>query len=54
MSEMGADRILFAVDWPFEDISAGAAWFDNASISETDRIKIGRTNAARLFGLALA
>ena len=54
MSEMGADRILFAVDWPFEDISVGAAWFDNASISETDRIKIGRTNAARLFGLALA
>ncbi len=54
MGEMGADRILFAVDWPFEDISAGAAWFDNASISETDRIKIGRTNAARLFGLGLA
>lgn len=54
MSEMGADRILFAVDWPFEDISAGAIWFDNASISESDRIKIGRINAARLFDLGLA
>jgi 2,3-dihydroxybenzoate decarboxylase len=53
MMEMGADRILFSVDWPFEDISAGVTWFDNASISETDRMKIGRTNAARLFGLTL-
>ncbi len=51
MGEVGADRILFSVDWPFEDIAQGCEWFDQASISETDRIKIGRTNAERLFGL---
>jgi 2,3-dihydroxybenzoate decarboxylase len=54
MIEFGADRILFSIDWPFEDISDGAIWFDNASISESDRTKIGRTNAVRLFGLNLA
>jgi 2,3-dihydroxybenzoate decarboxylase len=54
MMELGADRILFSIDWPFEDISDGAIWFDHASISESDRMKIGRTNAARLFGLDLA
>jgi predicted TIM-barrel fold metal-dependent hydrolase len=54
MLELGADRILFSIDWPFEDIAGGAIWFDNASISESDRMKIGRTNAARVFGLDLA
>ena len=51
MLEVGADRILFAVDTPFEAAQEIATWFDNCSISETDRLKIGRGNAARLFGL---
>ena len=49
--EVGVDRILFSTDWPFEDIGDAAAWFDSAAISEPDRIKIGRTNALRLFKL---
>jgi hypothetical protein len=28
-----------------------ADWFDAASISENDRLKIGRLNSARPFGL---
>lgn len=51
MLEIGADRILFSADWPFENVDHAAAWFDSASISDNDRIKIGRTNAARLFNL---
>jgi 2,3-dihydroxybenzoate decarboxylase len=47
--EIGADRILFSTDWPFENIDHAADWFDVATISEDDRKKIGRTNAARLF-----
>jgi 2,3-dihydroxybenzoate decarboxylase len=53
MMVMGADRIMFSVDWPFEEIKFGAAWFDHADISENDRRKIGRTNASRLFKLGL-
>jgi len=49
--EVGADRILFSTDWPFENIDHAADWFDAASISEADREKIGRTNARRLFRL---
>jgi len=49
--EIGADRILFSTDWPFENIDHAAIWFDAASISEADRVKIGRTNARRLFRL---
>jgi predicted TIM-barrel fold metal-dependent hydrolase len=51
MSEVGADRILFSADYPFENVRDAAEWFDNASISEPDRVKIGRSNAERLFGL---
>jgi 2,3-dihydroxybenzoate decarboxylase len=53
MLEIGVDRILFSTDWPFENIDHAALWFDAASISENDRLKIGRTNAARLFRLYL-
>lgn len=51
MLEIGADRILFSADWPFENVDHAADWLDIASISDNDRIKIGRTNAARLFNL---
>lgn len=51
MLEIGADRILFSVDWPFENVDHAATWFDAATISEADRLKIGRTNAWELFRL---
>lgn len=49
--EIGADRILFSTDWPFENVDHAAEWFDAASISESDRLKIGRLNAVALFKL---
>jgi 2,3-dihydroxybenzoate decarboxylase len=51
ITELGADRVLFAVDYPFEECGDAASWFDAADISEGDRLKIGRTNAAQLFRL---
>lgn len=51
MLEIGADRLLFASDYPFEEMHDGTTWFDNLAISETDRVKVGRTNAKRLFGI---
>src|SRR5258706_3296560 len=39
--EIGADRIMFSTDWPFENIDHAADWFDAAAISEADRGKIG-------------
>lgn len=53
MLEIGSDRIMFSTDWPFENIDHAADWFDGAPISEADRLKIGRTNAIRLFKLDL-
>ena len=53
MTEMGADRVMFSVDWPFEDVGEGTRWFDNAEIGEADRAKVGRANAIKLFKLKL-
>ena len=51
MMVVGADRIMFSTDWPFENIDHAADWFDVVPISEADRHKIGRTNAVKLFKL---
>jgi 2,3-dihydroxybenzoate decarboxylase len=49
--EVGSDRILFSTDYPFEELTEAAVWFDGADISEHDRRKIGRENARALFRL---
>jgi 2,3-dihydroxybenzoate decarboxylase len=49
--EVGTDRILYSVDFPFEDMGIAAEWFDHAPLSEADRLKIGRGNAQQLFHL---
>ena len=51
IAELGADRVLFSVDYPFEEVGDAASWFDKCEISDADRLKIGRTNAAQLFRL---
>jgi predicted TIM-barrel fold metal-dependent hydrolase len=53
LTEVGSDRILFSADYPFEDVGEAAIWFDAAAIGESDRLKIGRQNAIRLFRLPL-
>jgi len=51
IGEVGADRIMFSADYPFEDLGDAAKWFDSADIPDPDRERIGRTNAVNLFKL---
>jgi len=51
MMEVGSDRILFSVDYPFETVEEACTWFDALHISDRDKRKIGRTNSAALFNL---
>jgi 2,3-dihydroxybenzoate decarboxylase len=51
IDELGADRVMFSVDWPFEDPGEACGWIDTAPIAEADREKIGRDNAVKLFKL---
>ncbi len=53
IAEMGAERIMFSVDYPFEDMTEGASWFDEMEMTEETRQKVGRKNAINLFKLNL-
>ena len=53
MMQMGADRIMFATDYPFEEVSDACVWFDGLQISETDKKKIARDTANEFFKLGL-
>ena len=48
---MGADRILYSVDYPFENMSWAADWIETAPISDDDRRKICSGNARRFLKL---
>jgi 2,3-dihydroxybenzoate decarboxylase len=49
MLTIGADRMLFACDYPYEVMEPAARWIERAAISEGDRKKIAAGNARRLF-----
>ena len=48
---LGADNILFAIDWPYEANKTGIEFLRKISISEGDRQKIAHLNAERVLGL---
>ncbi|MEZ2578461.1 amidohydrolase family protein [Buttiauxella ferragutiae] len=48
---VGADRICFSTDYPYERSDEAARWIERAPISEGDRRKIAHGNAAKLFNL---
>jgi len=49
--EMGIDRILFAVDWPFVANKPAVDWMRTAPLCNEDKAKILSGNAKRLFRL---
>jgi len=51
MMEMGVDRIMFSVDWPFAPNKMGTDWLEAAPISRDDKVKIFGGNARRLLRL---
>jgi predicted TIM-barrel fold metal-dependent hydrolase len=46
---LGADAILFAIDWPYESNRTGMEFFRKLSISDADKAKIAHLNAERLL-----
>ena len=49
MMEMGIDRIMFSVDYPFAENIHGTKWMDNISLSPDDKKKVLHANAERLL-----
>ena len=48
---LGADNILFAIDWPYESNQTGMEFFRKLSLSDADKEKIAHRNAERLLRL---
>jgi 2,3-dihydroxybenzoate decarboxylase len=48
---IGADAIMFAVDYPFEFTADAVGFFSSALLDDEDRAKISHRNAERLLGL---
>ncbi len=48
---LGADRILFSVDYPFSDNTTARAFLDRAPLSPADREKVAHGNAEQLLRL---
>jgi predicted TIM-barrel fold metal-dependent hydrolase len=51
MLEMGIDRILFSVDYPFVDNPPGATWTETLPLGAEDKEKLLNGNARRLLKL---
>jgi 2,3-dihydroxybenzoate decarboxylase len=51
IEEMGIDRVMFSVDYPYESMSEGVTWFDSCPMGGDARLKVGRLNACHLLKL---
>jgi 2,3-dihydroxybenzoate decarboxylase len=51
IAEMGIERILFAVDWPYVNNKEGTDWLKQAPVSDADRAAIFAGNARKLLKL---
>jgi len=49
MMELGVDRILFSVDWPFVQNVPGTKWMSELQLAAEDKTKILSGNAKRLL-----
>lgn len=49
---LGADNIMWAVDYPYQETVEATRWLDEAPISGEDKAKIFQRNAERVFKIA--
>lgn len=47
------ERVMFSVDYPFEQINAAGCWFDELSLDFETKLRVGRENARELLLLDL-
>lgn len=51
MQTLGADHIMYSVDYPYVQQEGARSFLENAALSEADKHKIGYQNVKRLFRL---
>ncbi|WP_264352519.1 amidohydrolase family protein [[Mannheimia] succiniciproducens] len=48
---VGADRILYSIDYPYQTLDGARAFIENLPISQAEKELIAYKNAEKLFGL---
>lgn len=46
---LGIDKVMFSIDYPFEQTEIASAWMDRAELSNEERVAVAGGNAARLL-----
>lgn len=54
IAEMGIDRVMFSVDFPYESMKEGVTWFDSCPLQGEERLKVSSANARKLLKLNTA
>jgi predicted TIM-barrel fold metal-dependent hydrolase len=49
---LGAAKIMWAVDYPYQETMEAARWMNEAPVSDADKEKIFHGNAERIFRIA--
>ena len=53
IEQIGVERVLFSVDYPYERMDSASRWFDDIRFDNLTKLKVGRENANKLFSLKL-
>jgi 5-carboxyvanillate decarboxylase len=49
LGKIGAERLMFAVDYPYEDSQVASDFLDALDLSQEQRTLVSHANAERLF-----
>ena len=52
IDRMGVERVMWAIDYPFQQMAASVAFIESAALSELEREQIAHRNAERIFRIA--
>jgi 2,3-dihydroxybenzoate decarboxylase len=51
LDAMGAENVMFSIDYPFEKTELAAQFIETARVSEAERMQVASANATRILGL---
>jgi predicted TIM-barrel fold metal-dependent hydrolase len=54
IDKLGVDRVMWAIDYPFQLTPASVAFLESAQLSDSEREQVAHRNAERIFRIAAA
>jgi predicted TIM-barrel fold metal-dependent hydrolase len=52
IERIGVERVMWAIDYPFQQTAPSVAFIESAPLSEDEREQIAHRNAERIFRIA--